>query len=311
MRIAILGAGGVGGYFGGRLAHAGNDDIVFIARGATLEALRTSGLRVESINGHFEVPKVNATDDPSSIAKVDAVLVCVKAWQVREAVESIRPIIADDTIIVPLENGMEAADDIANAAGKQHAAGGTCGLVSFVVEPGHIRHISVDPFIGFGELDNRASQRCERLLAALQGAGITSFISPDIQRAMWMKFLFIATISGVGSVTRSTVGVWRTMLETRAMAESAIREIIAVAKARGVALPDDAVPTIMQRIDNMGPESTASMHRDVIDGKPSELDAQLGAVVRMGHSARVSTPLFEFMYYSLLPQERHARGEVQ
>src|SRR4051812_12533827 len=177
MRIAVVGAGGVGGYFGGRLAQAGTDDVVFIARGATLEALRKRGLRVESINGDFALAKVNATDDAASIGTVDAVLVCVKAWQVREAVESIRPALAADTIIVPLENGLEAPDDIAGAAGKQHAVGGTCGLVSFVVEPGHIRHVSVDPFIGFGELDDRPSERCERLLASLQAAKITSFIA--------------------------------------------------------------------------------------------------------------------------------------
>ena len=137
MRIVVLGTGGVGGYFGGRLAHAGKD-VTFIARGAMLDALRTRGLRVDSINGDLVLPNVNATDDPSAIGKVDAVLVCVKSWQVRAAVESIRPAIGDDTIIVPLENGMEAPDDIAAAAGREHAAGGLCGLVSFVVAPGHV-----------------------------------------------------------------------------------------------------------------------------------------------------------------------------
>jgi 2-dehydropantoate 2-reductase len=309
MRIVVLGTGGVGGYFGGRLAQAGKD-VTFIARGAMLDALRTRGLRVDSINGDFVLPNVNATDDPSSIGRADAVLVCVKSWQVREAVESIRPAIGDDTIIVPLENGMEAPDDIAAAAGREHAAGGLCGLVSFVVAPGHVRHISVDPFIAFGELDNRRTPRAERLLEALTSSGLTAFIPPDIQRAMWMKFLFISTLSGIGSITRAPAGVWRAIPETRAMAEAALREAMSVAAARGVALPDDAFATVFQRIDGLTPDSTASLQRDIMDGKPSELDAQLGAVVRMSRANGAPAPLFEFMYHALLPQERKARGEI-
>lgn len=309
MRIVVLGAGGVGGYFGGRLAQAGAD-VTFLVRGATLQALRTRGLRVDSIKGDIELPKVNATDDAASIGKMDAVLVSVKSWQVREACASIRPAVGENTIVVPLENGMEAPDDIAAILGPECAAGGLCGLVSFVVAPGHIRHISVDPFIAFGELDNRPSARSERLLQTLQGAGITSFIPPDIQRAMWTKFLFIATLSGIGAVTRVPAGVWRVMPETRAMGEAALREAIAVAKGRGVSLPDDVFDTVMQRIDALSPDSTASLQRDVIEGKPSELDAQLGAVVRIGRAAGVPTPLFETMYHALLPQERKARGEA-
>ena len=310
MRIVVLGAGGVGGYFGGRLAHAGTD-VTFFARGATLEALRTRGLRVDSIKGNIEIAKVNATDDASSIGKADAVLVCVKSWQVRDACASIRDAVGQETIVVPLENGMEAPDDIAAALAPQNAAGGLCGLVSFVVEPGHIRHISVDPFIAFGELDNRRSARAERLLETLTAAGITSFIPPDIQRAMWMKFLFIATLSGIGSITRVPAGVWRAMTETRALAEKALREVMSVAAARNVTLPDDAFDTVMQRIDALSPDSTASLQRDVLEGKPSELDAQLGAVVRLGKNTGVATPLFEFMFHALLPQERKARGEIR
>ena len=275
-----------------------------------LDALLTRGLRVDSINGDFSLPRVDATDDPSSIGKADAVLVCVKSWQVRDAVESIRPAIGDDSIIVPLENGMEAPDDIAAAAGREHAAGGLCGLVSFVVAPGHVRHISVDPFIAFGELDNRRTPRADRLLEALTSAGLTAFIPPDIPRAMWMKFLFISTMSGIGSITRSPAGVWRAIPETRAMAEAALREVMSVATARGVALPDDALATVFQRIDGLTPDSTASLQRDLMDGKPSELDAQLGAAVRMGRANGAPTPLFEFMYHALLPQERKARGEL-
>jgi len=310
MRIVVLGAGGVGGYFGGRLAAAGAD-VTFFARGATLEALRSNGLRVDSINGDIRLPTVNATADASSIGTADAILVAVKSWQVRDACASVKAAVGDDTIVVPLENGMEAPDDIAAALGDKHAAGGLCGIVSFVVEPGHIRHISVDPFIAFGELDNRPSDRAQRLLDALKAASINAFIPPDIQRAMWMKFLFISTLSAIGSVTRVPAGVWRTMPEPRAMAERALGETVALAKARGVSLPDDVFDTVFQRIDALSPDSTASMQRDVIDGKPSELDAQLGAVVRMAHERGVEVPCFETLYAALLPQERRARGEIE
>jgi 2-dehydropantoate 2-reductase len=310
MRIVVLGVGGVGGYFGGRLAQAGND-VTFFARGATLEALRTRGLRVDSIKGDFELPAVNATDDPTSIKDAEAILVAVKAWQIREAAESIRRAVGPDTMIVPLENGMEAPDDLAAVLGRENVLGGLCGLVSFVVAPGHIRHIGVaEPLIVFGELDNRRSERADRLCETMRAAGIAADVAADIQRAMWTKFLFIAPMSGVGAITRVPVGVWRAMPETRAMSAAAIRELIDVAKERGVSLFDDAANATMQRIDALTPESTSSLQRDVIDGKPSELEAQLGAAVRMGRAARVATPLFEFMYQSLLPQERRARGEA-
>ena len=309
MRIVVVGAGGIGGYFGGRLAEGGAD-VTFLVRGATLDALRTRGVRVDSINGDVNLAKVNATDDASTIGKADAILICVKAWQVRDAAESVRAAIGDDTIVVPLQNGMEAPDDIASVLGKQHAAGGLCGLVSFVVAPGHIKHISVDPFIAFGELDNQPSARAQKLLETLNACKITAFIPPDIQRAMWTKFLFIATLSGIGSITRVPAGVWRAMPEPRAMAERALREVMAVANARGVTLQLDAFETVMQRIDALSHDSTASLQRDVLEGKPSELDAQLGAVVRLGKSAGVATPLFEFMYHALLPQERIARKEI-
>lgn len=309
MRIVVVGAGGIGGYFGGRLA-AGGVDVTFLVRGATLDALRSRGLRVDSINGDIELPKVNATDDASTIGKAGAVLLCVKAWQVRDAAESVRAAIGENTIVVPLQNGMEAPDDIAAVLGAPHAAGGLCGLVSFVVRPGHIKHISVDPFIAVGELDNRPSDRAQQLIATLNACKITAFTPPDIQRAMWTKFLFIATLSGIGSITRVPAGVWRSMAEPRAMAGRALREVMTVANARGVTLQEDAFETVMQRIDSLSPDSTASLQRDVLEGKPSELDAQLGAVVRLGKSAGVATPLFEFMYDALLPQERIARKEI-
>ena len=309
MRVAVVGAGGVGGYFGGRLAQGGIDT-TFIARGATLEALRTRGLRVESIKGDFALPRVNATDDPASAGPVDAVLLAVKAWQIPEAAASIKSMLNAQTAVIPLENGMEGPSQIATVLGREHALGGLCGIVSFVVAPGHIRHIGADPFVMFGELDNRRSARVERLREAFERAGVRAEVPQDIHRSMWSKFLFIAPMSGVGAVTRVAIGEWRSMPETRELVTRAIREVLAVAAARGITLDDDAVQRTLQRYDGLPPESTSSLQRDVMEGKPSELEAQLGAVVRMGREIGVVTPVCEMLYDLLLPQERRARGET-
>jgi len=307
MRIVIFGTGGVGGYFGGRLAQSG-EDVTFIARGAMLEALVNHGLRVDSIKGDFHVGRVRATDQPSTVGRVDVILVCLKAWQVPEAAPLMVPMLGPDTIAIPLSNGLEAPEQLAAALGTEHAGGGLCGIVSFVVGPGHIKHAGVEPFANFGELDNRRSERLEQLRKSFVMAGLGAEIPPDIHRSLWTKFLFIATLSGVGSVTRVPAGVWRSMPEPRALAEGAISEILAIAAARGITLAPDAGERTLERIDALPADSTASMQRDILDGKPSELDAQLGAVVRMGQAAGIATPVFSTLYAALLPQERRARS---
>ncbi|MGD9076209.1 MAG: 2-dehydropantoate 2-reductase [Desulfobacteraceae bacterium] len=311
MRIAVFGTGGVGGYFGGRLAQAG-EDVVFIARGDHLEAMLKQGLQVDSVNGDFRVKSVQATDDPAQVGIVDMVLVGVKAWQVPEAAEAIRPMIGPDTVALPLQNGLEAPKQLAAVLGDQHVLGGLCGLSTFIVGPGHIRHAGADPFIRFGELDNRPSQRVERLRQAFERAtGLTVEIPPDIHVAMWMKFLFITVWSGLGAVTRAPLGIWSSLPETRHMAESALQEIISVAQARDVGLPENAMPTIMNMYDSLPPDITSSMQRDIAEGRPSELDAQIGAVVRLGEETDVATPLHKFIYDTLLPAELRARGQLQ
>lgn len=303
-KIAVVGAGGVGGYFGGKLAAAGVD-VIFVARGTTLDVLRTRGLRVESIDGNFTVERVNATDHLTE--PVDAVLMTVKAWQIRQAAEKIKDALHEDTIVVPLENGIDAPEQLASVLLSRNVAGGLCAIVSFVVEPGVIRHAAASPFIMFGEIDNRTTPRAERLRDILRSAGITADIPEDIHKSMWSKFVFIAPMSGVGAVTRVPIGVWRSLPETREMAERAIAEVVAVAAARGVKLDDDVAPRTMQRYDALAPDATSSLQRDVMSGKPSELDAQLGAAVRLGRESGVATPILETLYHALLPQERQAR----
>ena len=308
MRIAVIGAGGTGGYFGGRLAKAGVD-VVFVVRGKTLQALRGGGLRVDSINGDFVLEKVNATDDPSTAGKVDSVLVTVKTWQIGEAITGIKPMLRDDTAVIPLENGMTAPEEVARILGPKHALGGLCGIVSFVVEPGHIRHTAVEPQIMFGELDHTRSDRVMRICEAFLRAGIQAEVPPDINRSMWTKFLFIAPYSAIGATTRVPIGAWRSLPATRALAVGALGELLAVASARGVELAEDAIERTMTRYDGLSPEATSSLQRDLMEGKPSELEAQLGAVVRMGRESGVPTPLFDAFYALLLPQERRARAK--
>lgn len=310
MRVAIFGAGGVGAYFGGRLAQAGAE-VVFIARGDHFEALRSRGLHVESLKGDFVVHPVWATDDPCQVGMVDVVLVGVKAWQVPEAAQAIRPLIGPQTFVVPLQNGVEAPTQLAAILGTQHVLGGLCSIISFIAAPAHIRHTGAEPSIAFGELDDRPSERGERLRQAFARANVKVEIPPDIQVAMWEKFLFIASWGGVGAVTRAPVGVVRRLPETRAIMEEAMREILCVGQARQIALSEESMRKAIAFIDNLQPDSTASMQRDIMEGRPSELEAQIGAVVRLGQETGVSTPAHSFVYRSLLPSELRARGELQ
>lgn len=307
MRIAIIGAGGVGGYFGGRLAQAGIDT-TFIARGATLDALRARGLRVDSVKGDFILDRVNATDDPATVGPVDAILLAVKAWQLADAAKNLGPMLGPDTMVVPLENGIDAPDVLAPIVGREHVLGGLCAIVSFIVEPGHVRHAAFDPLVMFGELDNTRTARVERLRDAFVRAGVNAQVPEDIHHSMWTKLLFIAVMSGVGALTRVPIDVWRASPEIRDIALAALREIVAVAAARGVDLGTDAVDITWQRYEGMAPGSTASLQRDVMEGKPSELDAQLGAIVRLARENGVDVPVLSLIYHALVPQERIARG---
>jgi 2-dehydropantoate 2-reductase len=310
MHIAVFGAGGVGGYFGGRLAQAG-EEVVFIARGAHLEAMRSGGLQVDSIKGDFCLQPVRATDDPGQVGPVDVILLAVKAWQVPEAAEALRPMLASHTGVVWLGNGVDAAEQLSAALGAGHVLGGLTRISVSIVAPGHIKHVGIEPFIAFGELDGRPSERVDALRSAFERCqGVTVQTPADIQAAMWDKFVFIASISGVGAVTRAPSGVIRSIPETRRMLAAAIEEVVALASARGIRLPADQAARTLAFIDGMAPGVTASMQRDIMDGRPSELEAQNGAVVRMAQSAGVPSPVHAFIYASLLPQEKKARAEL-
>jgi 2-dehydropantoate 2-reductase len=309
MRIAVVGTGAVGSYFGGRLAQSG-EDVAFVARGAHLQALRESGLRVDSVDGDFVVYPVHATDNPMTIGSVDVVLLAVKAWQLPEAVAAMRPLFGPNTVAVPLLNGVEAPDQLGAAYGTSRVAGGLCRLFGSVVEPGHVRNVMTQPFITFGELDSARSERMERLQRAFDHAGVRAEIATDIRAALWEKLLFVGPFGGVGAATRAPIGVIRSLPETRALLEGAMTEICLVAQARGVAVAENAVAQALALIDGSPDQATASMQRDIMAGRPSELEAQVGVVVRLAQDTGVEVPCHTCLYASLLPQERRARGEV-
>ncbi len=307
MRIAVFGTGGVGGYFGGRLAQAG-EDVVFIARGQHLAAIHERGLQVSSVAGDFIIQPAAATDTPASVDPVDLILVGVKAWQVTAAAEAMRPLVRAGTMVLPLQNGIEAPQQLAAALGDRHVLGGLCRVIALLSAPGHIRHSGVEPYLAFGELDDHPSERTERLRQAFTHAqGVRVEIPANIRVAMWNKFLFIASLSGMGAVTRLPVGEIRSHPETREMLTQAMDEIHTIALRRGIPLPDDIVATTLSFIDGLPAEGTASMQRDIVDGRPSELDAQSGVVVRLGQQLGVEVPVHSFIYRVLLPLERRAR----
>ena len=309
MRIAIFGTGGVGGYFGGRLAHAG-EDVVFIARGEHLRVIRANGLRVDSQLGDFVVLPAKATDNVNEVGEVDLVIVGVKAWQVPEAARAIKPLVGVDTSVLPLQNGVEAVSQLVHELGADRVIGGLCRIVSFVVGPGHIRHAGFTPSIIIGELDNQRSERIVSIERVFQHAGVQITIAPDIQVALWTKFLFIASFSGVGAVANAPAGVLRTDPKWREQMLAAMNEIYVLAHARGIKLPADSIDNAMAAINALPEEATSSMQRDVAAGSPSELESQNGAVVRMASESGIDVPTHALIYETLKPLEQKARVET-
>ena len=310
MRIAIFGSGGVGGYFGARLAQAGRA-VVFIARGPHLEAIRRDGLRVESLAGDCVIRPVDVTDAPRSIGQVDVVIVCVKAWQVHEAATAMLSMLGPQTFVLPLQNGVEAAGQIGVVLGIDRVLDGICWIISRLVAPGHVRHTGAVPRLEFGERDGRRTERVERLLAAFEAVtGVAARAREDIEAGLWEKFLFIAPFSGMGALTRMPAQVVRTVPETRAMLRRAIGEVADLARARHVALPGDAVGRALGLVDSLPAGAMSSMQCDLQEGRRSELEWLSGAVMRLARIAGVPAPVNEFIYGSLLPSELRARGAL-
>src|ERR1041384_1243688 len=298
MRIVVYGTGGVGGYFGGRLAQAGEEG-TFIARGEQLRAIKANGLRVDSPNGDFVINPARATDDVNQVGEPDLVILGVKAWQVPDAARAIKPVVGSITTVLPLQNGVDAVPQLVDELGSKNVIGGLCRIVSFVVEPGHIRHAGFTPTIIIGELDNQRTERITKIEDVFKHAGLDTTIATDIQVALWTKFLFIASFSGVGALANAPAGVLRSDPKRRAQMLSAMQEIYALAHARGVKLPSDSVEKVMAAVDGLPDDATSSMQRDIAAGKASELESQNGAVVRMARESGIDVPTHALIYQSL------------
>ena len=306
MRIAVFGAGGVGGYFGGLLAHTGHE-VTFIARGEHLRALQTTGLKVKSVNGDFAVHLARATDAPADIGPVDYVVVAVKHYSLREAASQIRPLIGPETTVVPLLNGVDAHEQLIEAVGTGPVVSGLCSLVSLIEAPGVIRQESKLRRVVVGELDRRKSDRVERLVQAWAAAGAEAIHAEDILVALWTKFVFIASFGGVTALARCTAGELLASPETRELFIRAMREAEAVARARQVALAPDAVDKALSMAEAFEPTATSSMQRDVAAGRPFELEAFSGTIVRLGVEAGAATPVHRMIYALLFPALKRAQ----
>ena len=305
MKIAIFGSGGVGGYFGGRLAAAG-EDVTFLARGAHLAAMQQDGLHIASPLGDVHLPKVRAADRPQAIGPVDVVLFTVKLYDVEASAATLAPLIGPDTVVITLQNGVDAMDMVAKHVGEHHVAGGAAYIVVVIDKPGHLRHTTAQQLV-FGERDGRRSDRLVAFERAGIRAGFQAKASSDVEADLWVKFVRLATWSGMTTVTRSPMGLVRDDPSLYAMMMRAIDEVIAVGKARGITFPPDLMDGTLALIKNFPASSKSSMLEDLERGRRLELPWLSGAVVRLGKEVGVPTPTHEFITTVLTPFVAGAR----
>jgi len=303
VKIAIFGSGGVGGYFGGRLAAAG-EDVTFLARGAHLKAMQEGGLHIESPSGNLHLPKVHATDRPEAAGPVDVVLFTVKLYDVDASAATLKPLIGPNTVVITLQNGVEAMDMVASHVGAAHVAGGAAYIVVVIDKPGHLRHTTAHSLV-FGERDGRRSDRLVAFEEACLRAGFKGKASTEVQTDLWVKFIRLSTWSGMTAVTRSPMGIVRDDPALFKMMMDAIDEALAVGRARGITFPADILDTTLAMIKGFPPNSKSSMLEDLERGRPLELPWLSGAVARLGGEAGVATPVHRFITAVLTP---HARG---
>ena len=299
MKIVVVGAGGVGGYFGARLAAAGAD-VHFLARGAHLAAMRSRGLRIESPKGDLLLPQVAATDDPADIGPSDVVLFTVKLYDVDAALGLLPPLLGPDAVVIPLQNGVEAVSRLSGAVGAAHTAGGTTYITAVIAEPGVIRHTVMDSLF-FGEIDGRRSTRLERLLDACQHAGFRATLSDDINVDIWTKFVRLSVFSGITTVTRSAIGPIVSDPDLFALLTDALHEAYAVARANRIAVPPALIQDVDRAYTMMSPDAKSSMLHDLERGRRLELPWLSGAVVRLGQELGVPTPTHRFIATVLKP----------
>jgi 2-dehydropantoate 2-reductase len=300
MRIAVIGAGGVGGGFGAALANAGGD-VTFVARGAHLAAMRENGLRVEGDRGETVVRPVQATEDPASIGPVDIVLFCVKLWDIESAGAQIKPLIGPATGVIPLQNGIDAGERLIPILGADHVMAGTVAISATIAQPGVIRQTGTFMSMAFGERNGRTTPRAEQLLALCERAGFSAILSDNIAVPIWEKFILLAAMSGGTAVTRLPIGKLRDDPDVFALFESVMRETEAVGRAEGVPLPADVVEKRIAMIKGQPPGMMASMAVDLLRGNRLELPWLAGKVVQLGWKHGIPTPSNSAIFAALKP----------
>lgn len=307
MKIAIIGTGGAGGYFGGKLAQAGFD-VTFLARGKHLSAIKEKGLTVKSILGDFHVAQAKATDKITEIGKVDLIILGVKAWQIKELSAELIPLLHAKSLILPLQNGVLATEELTEKIDASHVLGGVCRIISKIESPGVINHFAAQPSIIFGKINEPVSAQMLDVKSVFDTVGIDSKISDDIASEIWKKFAFIC-VGGLLAITGQTLGELRTLEETREMMIKLLAEIHLLSTKTGISIGTDYVEKTVAFIDALPMDSTFSLARDIWENRPSEIDYQNGSVVRLGERYAVETPLNKFVYHSILPKELKARKE--
>jgi 2-dehydropantoate 2-reductase len=300
MRIAVIGAGGVGGAFGAALAKAGAD-VTFVARGAHLKAMRENGLRIEGGRGETLIKPAQATDDPGSIGPVDFVLFCVKLWDVESAGEAIKPLIGPTTAVIPLQNGIDSAERLIPILGAQAVMGGVAQISATIAEPGVIRQTGTFMRLIFGELEGGKSARGETFLSLCQKAGFDATHSDQITTELWMKFILLATNAAITAATRTPIGLLRDDPDIFPLFARASAEVAAVGRAKGIELPGDVVEKMVGFTKTAPPGMMASMAHDLVRGNRIELPWLSGKVVAMGRELGVPTPVHEILYAVLKP----------
>lgn len=308
MKILIMGTGGVGGYYGGLLAQQGNE-VTFIARGAHLYALRHEGLKVQSVHGDFHIFPASATDEPINVGAVDLILFCVKTYNTDDAAQAIRPAVGAKTVVMSLQNGVDAAERLGKVLGAEHVVGGATWLSSAVESPGVIKQISQFRRIVFGELGGGRSERVESIFRVLNQTGITVELSENVLKVLWTKFVFISAVSSIGSLTRLPMGDYRSVPQSRGLITSIMQEVEALARAQDILLDPDVVQKSLEFMDGAAPHIKPSMQLDVESGRRTELESMVGVIGRKGRELGLATPVADFVYNSLLPVELKARNE--
>lgn len=305
MKIAIIGSGAIGGYFGAKMHKAGYE-VSFLARGRTLQVMRERGLQVRSILGDFSVHPLIATDKIEEIGKVDLVFMTVKSAQVKALAKQMLPLLHAESVVIPLQNGVMAYEELTEYLDPHHVLGGTCRIFSKVTEPGNVRHFAVDPIIHFGEWDKRSTERIARIAGLLENSGIRANPSLEIQAEIWKKFIIVCT-SALLAVSRASYGELLKITETRQMIRSVMEEIHALAKSMDIHIPPAYLDQSLEFMDSFAHDATASLARDIWAGNPSELEYQNGSVIKLAEKYQVEVPLNRFLYQVLLPMERKAR----